>query len=85
MRDTKDWRPERHERPTEGDEVADVQAAAVYLASEASDYVTGHNLATDGARRCGNGAGSETWGTEPSPARWLVRKGEGPHEVDEIG
>lgn len=29
-------------------EVSDLQAAVVYLASEASDYVTGHNLVIDG-------------------------------------
>lgn len=29
-------------------EVTDLQAAVVYLASEASDYVTGHNLVIDG-------------------------------------
>jgi NAD(P)-dependent dehydrogenase (short-subunit alcohol dehydrogenase family) len=28
--------------------VADLQAAVVYLASEASDYVTGHNIVIDG-------------------------------------
>lgn len=31
-------------------EVTDLQAAVVYLASEASDYVTGHNLVIDGGQ-----------------------------------
>jgi NAD(P)-dependent dehydrogenase (short-subunit alcohol dehydrogenase family) len=31
-------------------EVTDLQAAAVYLASEASDYVTGHNLVIEGGQ-----------------------------------
>ena len=29
-------------------EVSDLQGAVVYLASEASDYVTGHDLVVDG-------------------------------------
>ncbi len=31
-------------------EVTDLQAAIVYLASEASDYMTGHNLAIEGGQ-----------------------------------
>ena len=29
-------------------EVSDIQGAAVFLASEASDYITGHDLVIDG-------------------------------------
>jgi NAD(P)-dependent dehydrogenase (short-subunit alcohol dehydrogenase family) len=31
-------------------EVSDLQAAVVYLASEASDYMTGHNLVIEGGQ-----------------------------------
>lgn len=31
-------------------EVTDLQAAIVYLASEASDYMTGHNLVIEGGQ-----------------------------------
>lgn len=31
-------------------EVTDLQAAVVYLASEASDYMTGHNLVIEGGQ-----------------------------------